>query len=414
MKRMMGRTGLDTMVRAVSAAVLTIAMAATAFAADPPVDGAAPATKPLATAAALAVTAPDDTPAPATKEQDAAPAPNPVWEFFKQTEVSGFVDGYYLWAFNEVNPQLRNFDINHNSFSLNYAEIAFGKPVSETSRGGFRLDFGAGDTAELVNLFEPGGTDYLKYVQQAYVSYLAPVGKGLTIEFGKFVTPAGAEVIESKDNFNYSRGLLFALAIPYYHTGFRVGYALSDNVSLTGYLVNGWNNVRENNDAKTFGVTLATKPTEKSVLNFNYLVGNEFPDDVDGGTRNLIDIVGTFAVSDSVSVVGNFDYGSDSLDDSDVAWYGVALGMKFQANDSLAFSPRYEWFVDDDGFATGLSQTLQEITLTGEYKAAGGLLTRLEFRSDFSDEDYFVKGDGFKSSQPTLSLSFIYAFSSKQ
>ena len=68
------------------------------------------------------------------------------------------------------------------------------------------MDFGAGDTANLVNAFEPGGTDFLKYVQQAYVSFLAPAGKALTIDFGKFVTPAGAEVIESKDNFNYSRG----------------------------------------------------------------------------------------------------------------------------------------------------------------------------------------------------------------
>jgi hypothetical protein len=84
-----------------------------------------------------------------------------------------------------------------------------------------------------VNLFEPGGKEYLKYVQQAYVSYLA--GK-VSIDFGKFVTPAGAEVIENKDNFNYSRGLLFALAIPYYHMGARIGYALSTaERSVTGY-----------------------------------------------------------------------------------------------------------------------------------------------------------------------------------
>ena len=70
-------------------------------------------------------------------------------------------------------------------------------------------------------------------------------------------------------------------------------------------------------------------------------------------------------------------------------------------------------FVDDDGFATGLSQTVQEITLTGEYKATGGLITRFEFRTDFCDEDYFIKDDGLKSSQPTASVSFIYAFSSK-
>lgn len=413
MARMTGSLGWNAMTHAAGAAMVTASLAAgTAWAADP-ADGAAPA-KPLAAAASLALTAaePAPAPAPATEGQDAAAA-NPVVEFFKQTEISGFVDGYYLWTFNEESPQLRNFDVQHNAFTLNYAEIAFAKPVSETSRGGFRVDFGAGETANMVNAFEPGGTDYLKYVQQAYVSYLAPVGSGLTIDFGKFVTPTGGEVIESKDNFNYSRGLLFALAIPYYHTGFRVGYAVNDKVSVTGFLLNGWNNVIENNDAKTVGVSVGVKPNEKTGLFLNYMVGDEFPDDVDGGTRNLVDIVGTYAATDKLSLLGNFDYGMDEADGSDVTWYGVAVGAKYQATPAFAISPRYEWFVDDDGFATGLAQTLQEVTLTGEYKASGGLITRVEFRTDFSDEDYFVKGDGLESTQPTLSVSFIYAFSSK-
>lgn len=411
MTRMIGRTGLVTMMRAAGTAVLAVCVAATAWAADP-VGGAAPGAKPLTTAASLLVTTPDDkaTPDKTAEGQDPAAA-NPVVEFFKQTEIYGLVDGYYLWAFNEENPQLRNFDVNHNSFSLNYVEIAFAKPVSESSRGGFRVDFGAGDTANLVNAFEPGGTDYLKHVQQAYVSYLAPVGKGLTIDFGKFVTPHGAEVIENKDNFNYSRGLLFALAIPYYHMGARVGYAVNDKVSVMGMLVNGWNNVIDNNGDKTIGVGITVKPTPKVSIIQNYMVGKELAEE--DGVRSLFDTLVSYAATDKLTVIGNFDYGRDAVDDADVNWYGVALGLKYQANEKLAFSPRYEWFVDDDGFATGLSQTLQEITLTGEYKASGGLITRFEFRSDFSDDDYFYKGDSLKSSQPTASVSFIYAFSSK-
>jgi hypothetical protein len=412
MMRMTGRTGLETMTRAALTAVLAVGVGATAFAAGPG-EGASPAATPLTAAASAAMTTPDG-PAPGAQadgEQD--PAANPVVEFLKAIEVSGFVDVYYLWAFNEENVQLRNFDVQHNSFTLNYAEVAIGKPVSEASRGGFRLDFGAGDTADMVHLFEPEGTDYLKHVQQAYVSYLAPVGSGLTIDFGKFVTPAGGEVIESKDNFNYSRGLLFALAIPYYHAGLRVGYAVNDQVSLTGFLLNGWNNVRDQNDGKTVGVSLGFKPNDQAALFVNYMVGDEFPEDVDGGTRNLIDVAGTYAATDKWSLLGNFDYGTDELEGDGVDWYGIAVGAKYQATDKWAFSPRYEWFVDDDGFATGLSQTLQEVTLTGEYKATGGLITRFEFRTDFSDEDYFIKDDSLKSTQPTASVSFIYAFSSK-
>jgi hypothetical protein len=287
--------------------------------------------------------------------------------------------------------------------------VALGKQTSEVSRAGFRLDVGAGDTADLVNAYEPGGTDYLKYVQQGYVSYLAPIGKGLSVDFGKFVTPHGAEVIETKDNFNYSRGLLFALAIPYYHTGFRLGYAVSDTVSVTGYLVNGWNNVRDNNDAKTAGVTLGFKPTERLSVSQSYMAGKELTDE--DGVRHLLDTVVSFSASDALSVIGNFDYGRDSVAGIDVAWYGAAVGFKYQLSDAWAFSPRYEMFKDDDGFATGLVQTLQEVTLTGEYKAPAGLIARFEFRSDFSDEDYFNDKTGLTSSQPSVSVGLIYAFS---
>lgn len=413
MMRMTGRTGLETMRRAAAATVVTVGLAGTAWAADP-VKDAAPAATPVATAAAAALATPDAKDAEKKDDgQDPAPAANPIVEFFKQIHVDGLVDAYYMWAFNEESPQLRAFDIQHNAFTLNYAEIGIGKDATESSRAGFRMDFGAGETADNTNAFEPGGPDYLKHVQQAYVSYLAPVGSGLTIDFGKFVTPAGGEVIEAKDNFNYSRGLLFWLGIPLYHTGLRVGYTVNDTVSVTGFLVNGWNNARDNNDAKTVGVSLGITPNEKTSIGVNYLVGNEFADDEPGGTRNLVDIVATFAATEKVSLLANFDYGRDSYDGDDFNWYGLALGAKFQATDKFAFSPRYEWFVDDDGFATGISQTLQSLTLTGEYTASGGLITRFEFRNDFSDEDYFVKGDRLKSNQPTFTVAFIYAFSSK-
>jgi hypothetical protein len=382
-----------------------------ALAADPPADTKTRPETETAAPSPASLTTSMAGEAEATASQDpSSPAPG----FLKSIEVYGLVDGYYGWAFNEVGPALRNFDINHNSFSLSYVEFAIAKPVTEQSRAGFRADFGAGDTADLVNLFEPGGTNYLKYVQQAYVSYLVPAGKGLTVDFGKFVTPAGAEVIESKDNYNYSRGLLFALAVPYYHMGARFGYAATDKVSFTGYIVNGWNNVKDNNDAKTLIGSVTVKPTGKFTVIGNYIVGKEQGDSADGGTRNLIDVVASYAASDKLSVLGNFDYGHDKVTGDGVDWSGVAVGVKYQATPTWAFSPRYELFTDSDGFATGLDQTVQEVTLTGEYKAPAGLLARIEFRTDFSDEEFFTKDDGdFTKTQPTLTVSLVYSFSNK-
>ena len=86
-----------------------------------------------------------------------------------------------------------------------------------------------------------------------------------------------------------------------------------------------------------------------------------------------------------------------------------------KANDRWAFSPRYEYYNDADAFTTGLDQKLQEITLTGEYKTPVGLLARFEFRSDFSNKEFFVKDSGATTkTQPWVSVSLIYAFSSKQ
>ena len=131
------------------------------------------------------------------------------------------------------------------------------------SRTGYHVALGFGQAMNTVNGSEPAaGLGFDQYLKEAYFSYLAPVGKGLQIDVGKFVTPHGAEVIETKDNWNYSRGLLFSYAIPYYHFGMRAKYSFNDKYSLTGYFVNGWNNVVDNNTGKTYGMVSDGIPTK--------------------------------------------------------------------------------------------------------------------------------------------------------
>src|SRR6266478_2067806 len=191
------------------------------------------------------------------KEEDA---------WYRQINVSGFVDVYYSYNFNRplsMTNQLRNFDLDHNQFKLSLAELVIQKAPSPV---GFRIDLDYGPTTDFVHAAEPtspnipdangNGRETFKNIQQAYVSWVAPIGKGLTIDFGKFVTHMGAEVIESKDNWNYSRSFLFAFAIPYYHAGVRASYPVSDKLTVNGYLYNGWNNVTDNNNQKTFGAEI--------------------------------------------------------------------------------------------------------------------------------------------------------------
>lgn len=338
-----------------------------------------------------------------------------IMSFFRSTELSGFVDAYFGYNFNHpgVDTQLRNFDTKSSQFSLNMAKVALEKKPVADSRLGFRTDLTFGPAAEIVHASEPGGADVFSHIQQAYLSYLAPVGKGLQIDVGKFVTPHGAEVIETKDNWNYSRSLLFALAIPYYHFGMRATYAFNDKFTLAGYLVNGWNNVVDNNTGKTVGILATVKPTAKLTVVGNYMAGPEQLGNNDDW-RHLFDTTVTYAVNGRLSLMANYDYGFDRIAGARVHWQGIAGYFRVQANKWLAFAPRFEWYDDHDGFTTGAPQTVKDFTITSEHKINNGLLTRFEYRKDFSDKHFFIKPfDRLVRAQSTLSFGLVYAFSSK-
>ena len=349
--------------------------------------------------------------------QQAAPQDSGILNFFSKTELSGTADVYFHYNFNEpptgsLTP-LRNFDFEHNQFSLALAEIALSKPPTADDRVGFRLDLDYGPVAAWVASADPGGPEVFQNIQQAYISYLAPAGTGLTFDVGKFVTQHGAEVIEAKDNWNYSRALLFSWAIPYYHMGLRVGYSPNDKATIGASVTNGWNNSTDNNSAKTYGLQGIFKPVAPLTAVVNYMGGPEQTDNSDDW-RHLFDITLTYAIDDVFSVMGNYDYGRDEVLGSGVTWQGVGVYLKAQATPYFAVIPRYEYYNDEDGFTTGAAQNVQEFTLTAEVKHSQGLLLRLEYRRDWSDVDFFSKNGTPRDNQNTFTAGLVYSFSTKQ
>ena len=381
----------------------------------------------LIAASAFGQDAPAQAPAPAPAAAPAAPAP-PPWSV-GGIDFSGLVDGYYTFNFNHpggfTGPGsgtngLYNFDTNANQFSLNMLKLSMSHAVDPI---GFQVDFGFGHAFEIIH-----GTDTsaVEHLEQAYVSW-KPQGKdkNLQLDFGEFVTSAGAEVIESNANWNYSRSLLFAWAIPYYHFGLR---ATDTWGHFTGgfQLVNGWNNIKDNNSGKTLGF-VGNFTGKKMAWNNNYYTGPENPG-TNTGWRNLYDTTVLFTPADKFNAYVNFDYGqnvSGSGKTSTTAkWYGVAFAGKLQMNDKNALTPRYEWFKDRDGFSTGMfcvagkeCDALQEFTLTYEYKWAKGLLARLEYRRDWTGQKQpilFQRGlTGASDHQDTLALGIVAFFGPK-
>ncbi len=141
---------------------------------------------------------------------------------------------------------------------------------------GAHVDFIYGRTNDLINA-APANTDgaeQLNYLEQAFLSMKPPKAKGFELDFGKFVTSAGAEVIEAKDNWNYSRSLLFVNAIPYWHFGARTSMPVSKTETIGFQLVNGWNNVSKSNGGVT-GVFTSALVKPKYTWDLNYIVGPE-------------------------------------------------------------------------------------------------------------------------------------------
>jgi outer membrane murein-binding lipoprotein Lpp len=339
---------------------------------------------------------------------------------FASTNISGFVDGYYGYNFNQPRNRMtsfRSFEGPSNQFSLNMIELIFDKaPSVDNGRLGYRLAFGYGNAMNAVNGGDPGGLGFAQYLKEGYLSYLAPVGNGLQFDFGKFVTPHGAEVIESKDNWNYSRGLLFSYAIPYYHFGLRSKYNLSEKGWVAAYLVNGWNNIVDNNTGKTVGVGFGWTPSSKFSLVQNYMAGPE-QTDTNANWRHLSDTLVTISPTSNLSFILNYDYGRGDrvagLADS-VRWQGIAGYVRYAFNEKNAFAVRYEWFDDNDGFTTGVGQQLKEFTTTYEHRISSGLITKLEFRRDYSNQPTFVKGELPAGAQNTVAAGLVYTFDARE
>src|SRR5882762_2544440 len=378
--------------------------------------------------AAPAASAAVATPAPA------APTPITITSLLGSTTLSGFVDGYYGGNFNHPASHtngFRNFDIMTNQFGLNMIELVVDKaPDATASRLGYHVSLGFGQAMNTVNSVEnhdtSGASSFDQYLKEGYASYLFKLGKGLQLDAGKFVTPAGAEVIESKDNWNYSRGILFAYAIPYYHYGLRAKYTFNDKFALTGSLMNGWNAVIDNNSGKTIGVSAAWTPTKKFGFIENYIGGPEGFNN-NGDWRHLADTVVTFNPTAKLSLMGNLDYGRGDQIASPAApfnnttawWSGIAGYLKYAVSPTVNAAVRYEYFDDHNGFATavapplapvGSEQHFHEFTGTLERTIASHLITRLEYRRDMSNLAVFQKGQGLDKNQNTLTGALILTF----
>lgn len=351
--------------------------------------------------------------APDSESVDSAPKSSSLWSTHG-IDFSGAIDGYYNWNSNHPasgTSQLLLYNTEANQFSLNMAKLTVQHDADPV---GFRCDFGFGHAFDVLHSIEPA-IDSTRYIEQAYISLKPRSMHGLQIDFGDFMTSAGAEVFDTKDNWNYSRSLLYGWAEPFYHFGLRTSMPLGKNFTVGAQLVNGWNNIRDNNSGKTIGLTGAWT-TSKLTWSHTYYVGPE-KTGTNEGSRKFYNSVLLLTPTPKFNAYVSLDYGQErNLGRYLDRWIGFAAAARYQVTSRVAVSPRVEYFNDATGLNTGVPQRLKEFTFTGELKMAEGLIARLEYRRDNSDVAFFDRGGSAAAvqSQNTVVLGLIGYFGPKR
>ena len=388
----------------VTMAVFAIAsLAAEAAVAD---DGGPPTAEPTAPPVAEPLLPPVTESAP-----EASSEPVPL-RWIDRVTLSGGVDGYVALPLRgglREPSALRAFDAVNGSFTLAYAELAV---AVAPAPAGLRLDLGFGPVADLSSLevtTDPGpppttttgASEVMKHVQQAYVSLELPGPRSVVVDAGRFVTSAGAEVIEAKDDWLYSRSLLFGYAIPFAHNGVRITAAMSARLSLQAMLVNGWDVAADPNDAKTIGASVlyARSPTGLAAA-VNVLAGKET-----AAVRVLVDIVIGTRATRGLAWNLNLDAGRDG----DAAWYG-ASAMVRHVGRRVTLVARVEHFEDPGGVRTGVAggTAISETTAGIAIPIGGAAEVRLEGRVDQAAATLFAGGT--ESTQATVTAAALAWF----
>ncbi|TKB35152.1 MAG: porin [Nitrospira sp.] len=420
----------------------------------------------LGSQAALAQVVPP-TPAPTVQErlealEKKSDAPS-LWKTLG-FKASGFLDVAYTQNFNNPNTnlnQLHIFDTNANSFMPHLAQLMFERPAdgggSELDRLGFRARLNFGMDARVTRArtnFAPGTSNNELDFQELYGEYIVPVGNGLKIQAGKINTLIGYEVINSFENPNFSRSFMFGLGQAFTTTGVRMTYTFNPIVTASIGVINGWDNVVDNNRGKSFEWLVAITPHEKIGVSFYGSYGAEqsngqgaasFTTQADPtAKRTVVGSIISLKPTDKDTIIlepyyANEGNASTVSRSQNARWNGFAGYLIHDFSDQWSARFRGEIFEDAGGARTctggisfaggtntcasgsspigssvagagGIAQTLWENTFTLQYKPFPSLITRTEFRYDKSDKNVFLYGSRPANNQETLSFQVIYMF----
>ena len=278
-------------------------------------------------------------------------------------------------------------------------------------------------------------------IPQAYLTVNLPIGNGLQLLVGKFVTLLGYETIDPRGNPFYTHSFLFS-AVPYTHTGILGSYQLNDQLGLKLGITRGWDIALEDNNGCAIDVLgqVSYKFSQQVNFAFNFSVGPE--NGLDDGSpdaygdsshyRTVLNPIlywqATDALKIGVEVLYLYDGGINGSAGYTHAYgdiWGAALYAGYKVNDNLTFNLRAEkahsyvlgfggLYLDNFAGVPTLNAYEATIgaTITPMPKCPylKGLSIRPEIRYDWCEDDVFGAKNRDFQDQLTFAADVIFAF----
>lgn len=316
-----------------------------------------------------------------------------------------YVDVSYIGNFNFPDNHLwrSRTTANHdNELSPNMGLAYVRKDANVSSRWGMELGFQGGrDTEEFAFLVgEPrvDGADVLRHVSLANVSYQAPLGKGLLITAGLFNSLMGYESLYARDNANYTRSWI-ADNTPYKMFGLNAQYPVSDDLTVTAFIINEYFHLSHANNLPSYGGRWAWKAMPRLTLTQTLYAG---PDQANTSLE-FWRLYGNHVLEwrgDDLTMEAAFDIGTENIAGQPGSPRAFVMGgnmiVRWRIAGPWAVALRPEFYWDRNGRWTGAEQFVKAITSTVEYKFRykwTNTIVRVEHRYD---ESTGVGGGFFK------------------
>jgi hypothetical protein len=310
--------------------------------------------------------------------------------------IGGYLDLYYGGVFSKVSDNYIPYLVNmnrQNEFSLNlvYIDLRYDK---ENFRARFVPGFGTFMNANYAS--EPGS---LQNIVEALAGFKLSKKKDIWLDAGVLGSPYTNETPFSKDHLMYTRSFGVEY-VPYYLSGLKLSVPIKTKLIAYLYILNGWQQIKDNNSSKSLGTQIEYRPDKKNLINWDTYIGNEQSDSSSQNRmRYFTDVYWIFNPVGKFSVTASAYIGNQQRIDSlkilyDNIWWQANFVCRYSFNKRYSLSGRVEYFNDDynvqitpinqigafRAFSTGLCFNI---------KANENALIRFEGRQFFSDKNMF-------------------------